>query len=82
MLANVAVWYMGGAQGNTFLGRGGWTLMGTADLNGDSKPDLVWQNDEMRQLVAWYGSAAEGNSYLAGTGGDSRTTPSRVGIAR
>jgi hypothetical protein len=67
-----AVWYMGGAQGNTFLRWDwlsstdvwGWTLVGTADFNGDSKPDLVWQNDETRQLVAWYGGGAQGNSYL------------------
>ncbi len=66
------VWYMGGAQGNTFLwwdwlsstDLWGWTLVGTADFNSDSKPDLVWQNDETRQLVVWYGGGAQGNSYL------------------
>ena len=29
----------------------GWTLVGTADFNSDSKPDLLWQNDEARQVV-------------------------------
>jgi hypothetical protein len=66
------VWYMGGAQGNTFLrwdwlsstDVGGWTLVGTADFNGDGKPDLVWQKDDTRQLVVWYGGGAQGNSYL------------------
>ena len=77
---------MGGAQGNTFLWWEwlsstevwGWTLVGTADFNGDSKPDLVWQNDETRQLVAWYGGGAQGNSYL-GWDWLSRPTPSPVG---
>ena len=64
------VWYMGGAQGNTFLWSdslssdvGGWTLVGTADFNGDSKPDLVWQNDA-RQVVVWYMGGAQGNTSL------------------
>jgi serralysin len=68
------VWFMGGTNGNSYQGGAwltstdvwGWTLVGTADFNGDSKPDLVWQNDETRQLVAWYGGGADGNSYLGG----------------
>jgi VCBS repeat protein/fibronectin type III domain protein len=66
------VWYMGGAQGNIFQSLawltsadvGGWTLVGTADFNGDGKPDLVWQNDETRELVVWYEGGDGGNSYL------------------
>ena len=59
---DVVVWYMGGPQGNSRLGRNrlastdvaGWSVVGARDFNGDSKPDLVWQNDgtwECRGLV-------------------------------
>ena len=66
-----AVWYMGGAQGNIYLWSDwlsstdvlGWTLVGTADFNRDSKPDLVWQNDA-RQVVVWYMGGAQGNTFL------------------
>jgi hypothetical protein len=68
----VVVWYMGGANGNSHQWLAwltsadvlGWTLVGTADFNSDSKPDLVWQNDETRQLVVWYEGGAEGRSFL------------------
>jgi hypothetical protein len=67
-----AIWYMGGSQGNTFLwsdwlsgtDMSGWTLTGTADFNGDRKPDLLWQKDDTGQVVVWYGGGAQGNSYL------------------
>ena len=57
----VAVWYMGGAQGNTYQswawlsggGLPGWTLVSAADLNGDGHPDLIWQNDTTRQVAIW-----------------------------
>jgi hypothetical protein len=66
------VWLMGGANGNSYQSWAwlastdtlGWTLVGTADFNGDGRPDLVWQNDETRQAVVWYEGGAEGNSYL------------------
>jgi FG-GAP-like repeat/FG-GAP repeat len=68
----VAVWYMGGPQGNTFLwwdwlsstGVTAWRVVGTSDFNGDGKPDLVWQNDETRQVVVWYMGGAQGNTSL------------------
>ena len=72
---------MGGAQGNTFLwwdwlsstDVSGWTLVGTADFNGDGKPDLVWQNDA-RQVVVWYMGGAPRKYFpmvgLAGTAYD------------
>ena len=67
------VWYMGGAQGNTFLWWEwlsstevwGWDLVGTADFNGDSKPDLVVaerRNAPIGGVVT--GGGAQGNSYL------------------
>ena len=68
----VAVWYMGGAQGNTLLwwdwlsstGLTGWRVAGTGDFNGDGKPDLVWQNDATQQVVVWFLGGSQGNSYL------------------
>ena len=68
----VAVWYMGGAQGNTFLrwdwlsstGVTGWRVVGTGDFNGDGKPDLVFQNDA-RQVAVWYMGGAQGNAFLS-----------------
>jgi FG-GAP-like repeat/FG-GAP repeat len=67
----VVVWYMGGAQGNTFLwwdwlaqdGVAGWYVVATGDFNGDDKPDLVWQNDA-RQVAVWYMGGAQGNTFL------------------
>ena len=59
----VVVWYMGYEQGkNIFLafewlsasGVPGWRVVGTGDLNGNGRPDLVWQNDSSRQVVVWW----------------------------
>ena len=66
-----AVWYLGGAQGNTYqswawLNGGdlpGWSLVGAADFNGDGHPDLIWQNDSTRQIAVWYMGGAQGNTY-------------------
>jgi hypothetical protein len=67
----VTVWYMGGRQGNTFLGSNwlagdtpGWTVVGAADFNGDGKPDLVWQNDSTRQVTVWHMGGSQGNTFL------------------
>jgi alpha-tubulin suppressor-like RCC1 family protein len=47
---DVLVWYMSGA---TYTGQGAriahgvptdWKIVGTADLNGDGNPDLIWEN--------------------------------------
>src|SRR5438876_3292632 len=64
----VTVWYMGGAQGTTFLGWNyvssagvpDWTVRGAADFNGDGFPDLVWQNDTTHQAVVWYLGGVQG----------------------
>ena len=65
------VWYMGGAQGTTFLGWNylsgdvsGWTLVGAADVDGDGHPDLIWQNDTTRQTTVWYMGGAQGTTFL------------------
>jgi hypothetical protein len=36
------------------------------DLNGDSKPDLIWQNDGTWEVVVWYMGGPQGNSLLGG----------------
>jgi hypothetical protein len=77
----VVVWYMGGAQGNQFLGSSwlaplgapGWTVVAAADFNRDGKPDLVWQNDDTRQVTVWYmggnqGDTFQGSSWLTSSG--------------
>jgi hypothetical protein len=66
----VAVWYMGGAQGATYLGSNwlssnvsGWRVAGTADFNDDGIPDLVWQNVSNGQVLVWYMGGPQGNVY-------------------
>jgi len=31
-----------------------WRLKGSADFNGDGKPDILWQNENTGQLAIWY----------------------------
>lgn len=30
-----------------------WSLVATADFNGDSKPDLLWRNNSTQKIVVW-----------------------------
>ncbi len=63
-----AVWYMDGA---TFLSGAllpsmtdlNWTIVGVADFNGDTKPDLVWRNSVTGQNAVWY---MDGLTFLSG----------------
>lgn len=49
-------------------GGGGCTTCGAGpDLNGDSTPDLVWQNDSTRQVAVWY-SGWSARKYLSRLG--------------
>jgi hypothetical protein len=67
----VAVWYMGGPQGNQLQyfawlqasSTPGWSVVGMADLDGNSKPDLIWQNDSTRQVIVWYMGGADGGQF-------------------
>src|SRR5690348_14272441 len=66
---------MGGPLGNSFLGAtflastgmAGWSVVAVVDVNGDGKPDLIWQNDTTRQLCAWYMGGALGNTCRGAT---------------
>lgn len=69
----VTVHYYGGAGGATDqgwnwlypgLGAAGWHVVAAADFNGDGVPDLVWQNDDTRQVTV---------NYYAGAGGATNT---------
>ena len=79
----VAVWYMGGPQGNTFQSFGwinsnglpGWSVRAFADLNGDGKPDIIWQNDSTRQLAIWYLGGLQGNLFQSFSWIDSNGVP-------
>jgi hypothetical protein len=44
--------YVSGVYGPTLPS--GWQLTGTADFNGDSKPDYVLYNASTRQTAIWY----------------------------
>jgi hypothetical protein len=41
----------------------GWKVKVAADLNGDSTPDLIWQNETTREVVAWYMGGVGGTTY-------------------
>jgi hypothetical protein len=65
------VWYMGGASGTQMMSSGwlsavdvlGWKIVAARDFNGDGRPDLVWQNDESRQALAWFMGGPAGDRY-------------------
>jgi hypothetical protein len=67
------VWYMGGADGTTVLsGKAisgpipAWTLVASADLDGNNRPDLLWQEDASGVLVVWFMGGADGSTPLSG----------------
>ena len=65
----VVVWYMGGAQGAvpqgwswlSQAGVPGWRIVAARDFDSDGKPDLVWQNENTRQVTVWYMGGTQGN---------------------
>ena len=67
----VTVNYYGGPQGCTYSGwnwlnaAGGprWTVVATADFNGDGVPDLIWGNDTTGQVTVNYYGGAGGAVY-------------------
>jgi hypothetical protein len=65
----VVAWYMGGTDGSTFLSAkqlagdsATWHIAAVADLNGDGKQDLIWQNST-GTVVVWYMGGADGSVY-------------------
>jgi hypothetical protein len=68
----VSYWLIGGAQGDTLLASGwlsaapvpGWRVAGATDLDGNGKPDLIWQNDSTQQATVWFMGGAEGTVSL------------------
>lgn len=67
-VGSVVVWYMGGADASVpqwskaIAGPADvWRLAAMADLDGDSKPDLLWQRTD-GVVVVWYMGGADGSS--------------------
>jgi hypothetical protein len=68
----VTLWYMGGARGNVMqswawlstTGYPGWHIAGTADFNGDGKPDIVGVNDTTREAMVIFVGGAQGTTVL------------------
>ena len=48
----------------TGTGGVGWHVVAAADFNGDSVPDLVWQNDTTRQVVVDYYGGPGGSTVV------------------
>lgn len=71
----VVVWYMGGPQGNTYLGWSflsalrlpGWTVVGSRDWNQDGTSDLVWMHDTTRQVAVWFMGGVQGTTRIGYT---------------
>jgi uncharacterized repeat protein (TIGR01451 family) len=72
------IWLMGGPQGNALLSSlnltasNSWRIAGSADFNGDGKPDILWQDPVSGATQVWYLGGAQGNvvansANLAGT---------------
>lgn len=68
----VGIWFLSGAQQADVLGIDypapgtyqGWTLVTTADMDGDGVPDLIWQNDATRSVGTWYMGGDKGMTML------------------
>jgi hypothetical protein len=68
----VTVNYYGGSDGATVIGWSwlnsagspGWKVVAAADFNSDGKPDLVWQNDDTRQVTVNYFGSSLGNTLI------------------
>jgi hypothetical protein len=66
-----SVWYMGGADGSTFLNgtvlggpTPGWRIVGVADFDENGHPDLIWQQDGSNMPSVWYMGGADGSMLL------------------
>jgi hypothetical protein len=71
----VSYWLMSGALGNMIISTGwivengnlvlGWRLVGAADLDGNGKRDLIWQNDSTQQVLAAFMGGSQGATVLS-----------------
>jgi hypothetical protein len=75
----LGIWYMNGPNlilasllTPSFPGSADWRVMGVTDLNGDGKPDLLFQNRANGTLAIWY---MNGANLLLGK----QLTPSNAG---
>src|SRR5258707_3801564 len=66
------IYFYGGSRGTSFLRSGtvgplsltGWNLVGTADVNGDGRPDLILQNASTRQGLVDFLGGANGTTLI------------------
>ena len=64
MSNRLSVWYMNGARkiGGQSLNpssiAGNWRIVAVQDMNGDGRPDLVWQEMTSNRLSVWYMNGA------------------------
>lgn len=64
------LWQLGGPQGTTMIGLGtlsghnAWRIAGTADFNGDGRPDVIWQDPVTGSSQVWFLSGEVGTTRL------------------
>jgi hypothetical protein len=69
MSGHAQIWFLGGAQGVTFISAvnltlaNTWRIVGTGDFNQDGYRDIVWQDQTSGSSQIWY-LAAQGNTLL------------------
>jgi exo-beta-1,3-glucanase (GH17 family) len=79
----VTVWYMGGADGAIRIGAAwlnaatipGWRVTAALDLNGDQRPDLIWQEDTDRRATVWFMGGVLGSTFLGADWISAESTP-------
>ncbi len=67
----VVICYMTGENGTTLssytnlptVADQNWKIVGTADFNGDGKPDILWRNTQTGDNVVWYMTGEKGSTY-------------------
>jgi len=65
------VWYMTGTTGSVIgstakvSGANSWRIVGAADFNGDTHPDLLWQDPSSGSAQIWYMGGTGGVTFLS-----------------